>query len=199
MQRGFDRSPKSINQAAALEAIEASGLGLDGISINKGTKFLDGGRAVIKVNNRIFGFFFSVSWNIQLEQLPIYTIDDYMPYELAPKRVRITGSLGSYVVPGESPQHHKFASDMMTYLFDRYISIRIEDSNTRSVIFETDQAIITRCGGEIQTGKPATLALEWEAISWRDDYDPLNQSIDWINEKSMDDAKLESADKLKGK
>jgi hypothetical protein len=189
MKGGFGRKTH-LGQSLGKEALEASGATMDVISLNKGTKFLDGGRAVVKVNNRIFGFFFGVTWNIDLEHTPIYTIDDYMPYELSPRKIRITGSLSSYVVPGESPQHHQIASDMMSFLFDRYISIKIEDSNTRAIVFQTDQAIITRCRGSIQAQGPATLTLDWEAISWEDNYDPLDQEIEWLNEDGDSDSNL---------
>ncbi len=114
---GFGRSSGTIGKAVA-DAVSANFGGI--FSLRPQAKYMTGARTVIKVNGRLLGFAFSVSWNINTEQTEIYTIDDPLPHEIAPKRISVSGSLGTFVIPGRSATAEVIQSDMKSFLVNKY-------------------------------------------------------------------------------
>jgi len=135
-------------------------------------KYLVGGRATIKINGKIFGFAFGVNFNIRTEQTEILTIDDYLPYEFAPSRISIDGTIGMFHIPGRGPSKTLTQANQLSFLFHKYITIEITDQTTFATIFKSDKCVITSRAQNIQEGQISTIQLTWKAIGWRDEMIP---------------------------
>jgi hypothetical protein len=134
--------------------------------------YLTGSRAIIKINDGIFGFAFKVDFNISTEQKEVTTVDDWTAYEYAPGRVRCNGTLSMFHVVGADAGVTKIQANVLSHLFHRYISIRVEDRQTGRRIFEAPKAVITSRSESISAGELTTTELQWKAISWIDESDP---------------------------
>jgi len=135
-------------------------------------KYLVGGRATLSVNGKIFGFAFSVGFNIKTEQTEILTIDDYLPYEFAPRRISIDGTIGMLHIPGRGPSKTLAQANELSFLFHKYVTIEIVDQKTFATIFKSDKCVITSRSQSIQEGQLSNIQLSWRAIGWRDEMIP---------------------------
>lgn len=136
-------------------------------------RYLTGSRAIIKINDNLFGFAFGVTFNIKTDAMEINTIDDWTPYELAPSRITVNGTLSMFHVPGKSPTNELVQANVLSFLFHKYVTISISDQTTGSTIFETKKAIITGRRQTIQAGELSTITLDWKAIAFTDDITPF--------------------------
>jgi hypothetical protein len=135
-------------------------------------RYLTGSRAIIKLNDKLFGFAFGVTFNIQTTADEINTIDDWTPYELAPKRIVVSGTLSMFHIPGKSPTRELIQANVLSFLFHKYITIAISDQTTGQVLFETKKAVITGRRQSIQAGEMSEITLEWKSIGWADEMSP---------------------------
>lgn len=135
-------------------------------------KFASGARCTIKVNGKPFAFATQVSWNISTAQTEIRTIDDYLPYEFAPSMVSVEGSISGLHVPGFGPSAELFQSDVLSFLFHKYINIEVRDRTTNTLLFFAGKAVITNRSESIPAEGPAQITLNFKAIGWRDEQDP---------------------------
>jgi hypothetical protein len=160
---GFGRSGGTIGKVVA----DAASANFGGIfSLRPQAKYMTGARTVIKVNDRIVGFAFQVSWNINTEQTEIYTIDDPLPHEIAPKRISVSGTIGAFIIPGRSATAEVIQSDMMSFLVNKYITIEVRDSVTDEIIFKTANAVITNNQASLTAEQAGTMQLSWKAVGW---------------------------------
>lgn len=143
-------------------------------------KYLTGARTTIRVNGSIVAFAFQVTWNVRTDATEIYTIDDPLPWEIAPKTVSVSGTLGLFQLPGESPTAKLLQADVATFLMNKYITIEVKDSASDNVIFKTNKAIVTGQQGEVSSEKLSTMMLTWTAVGWRAENQPSE-----INEDKM--------------
>ncbi len=150
-----------------LENIARQGTGL--ISSRPNARFVTGARTIIKVNNQLFGFAFGVSWRISTDVFEVKTIDDYLPYELAPRLISVEGTLSSFRIPGRGPSMEFQQASLLSFPFHKYISIEVRDEVTNSLLFYTDRAVITTRAEDISNDKLSTVSLNWKAIGWKDD------------------------------
>jgi hypothetical protein len=141
-------------------------------SIKPMAKYLSGARCVIRVNGKIAAFAFQVSWNISTSITKINTIDDYMPYELAPKRIEVSGQISGFRIPGSGPGQELLQADVLSFLHQRYIEIEVRDSQTDNLIFLTRKAMITNRSEDIRAENLANLNLNFEAIGFADERAP---------------------------
>jgi hypothetical protein len=141
-------------------------------SLKPMAKYLSGARCILRINNKIVGFAFSVSWNISTEATEINTIDDYLPYELAPSRISVTGSISGFRIPGSGPTEKLFHADVLNFLHQQYVQIEVKDSTTDNTIFFTNRALITSRSENVPTNDLATILLNFKAIGWRDEKPP---------------------------
>src|SRR5688500_372305 len=93
--------------------------------LNNFGRYFTGSRAVIKVNDKLFGFAFSITYNIRTMNDEINTIDDWTPYELAPQRITVEGTMSMFHVPGKGPTRELIQANVLSFLFHRYITIEI--------------------------------------------------------------------------
>jgi hypothetical protein len=139
------------------------------LSIKPVAKYLSGARCILRINGKIVGFAFGISWNIQTAVEEINTIDDYLPHELAPTRIEVSGTISGFRIPGSGPGALKMQTDMVSFLQQRYIEIEVRDSQSDNLIFLTRKALITRRSENIKTGSLADLSLEFRAIGFLDE------------------------------
>jgi len=140
--------------------------------LNNFGRYFTGSRAIIKLNSKLFGFAFGVTFNIKTMQDEINTIDDWIPYELAPKRILVNGTLSMFHIPGKTPTRELIQANALSFLFHKYITIEITDQTTNQKIFKTNRAVITNRSQTIQAGEISTITLEWKALGWIDDITP---------------------------
>src|ERR1035437_7254016 len=110
-------------------------------STRPSAKFVSGARCTLKINGNLVGFAFDISWTINTMVTEINTIDDYLPYELAPQRVTVEGTISALHIPGASASTLNWQPTVLSFLFGPYISIEARDSATGRLIFATDKAM----------------------------------------------------------
>lgn len=135
-------------------------------------RYLTGARAIIKVNGRLMGFAFGVSYRINTEQDELMGIDNYSPMELGPKRITIDGTLNMLHIPGKGASNLLVQSNVLSFMFHKYITIEIRDRQTDALIFKTNQAVITSRQEEIRAEQISTVTLNFKAIGWEDEKQP---------------------------
>ena len=142
------------------------------ISAKPEAKYNTGARCVIKVNGRLVGFAFSVSWNVQTDNQEIMTIDEYLPVELAPRMITVNGTLGTFVIPGRSSTSELLQSNALSFMMNKYITIEISDSATGTLLFKTNKAVVTGQQTSIQAEQMSVTQLTWKAIGWSHEFAP---------------------------
>lgn len=141
-----------------------------GISpLNNFGRYMTGSRAIIKVNDKLFGFAFSVTYNINTEHTENITIDDYVAYELMPTRITINGTMSMLHIPDHGPTKELVQANVLSYLMHRYITIEISDQTTGQVLFKTNKAVITNKNQTLTAGELSTITLTWKALGWVDE------------------------------
>jgi hypothetical protein len=162
----------SDNIASVGEDLLNSAVG--GLSpLNNFGRYLTGSRAIIKVNGKLFGFAFGVTFNIKTMNQEINTIDDWIPHELAPQRILVDGTLSMFHIPGKTPTAEMVQANVLSFLFHQYITIDITDQTTNQTIFRTERAVITSRSQSVKAGELSTMTLEWKALGWVDDIKPF--------------------------
>lgn len=135
-------------------------------------KYLSGARCTLKVNGKIIGFAFAISWNIKTMVTEINTIDDYLPYELAPQRISVDGAISGFRIPGSGPSQQLIHTDIESFLHQRYIDIEVRDTQTDNLIFLANKAMIVSRSEDIKTDALADMTLQFKAIGWVDERSP---------------------------
>lgn len=141
-------------------------------SIKPMAKYLSGARCVLRINGKIIGFAFGIQWKITTDATEIRTIDDYMPYELAPKHCSVEGTITGFRVPGFGPAAELIQTDMLSFLHQRYIEIEVRDSQTDNLIFLTRRALVTSRAENVNTNQLSKMTLQFKAIGWVDEKQP---------------------------
>jgi hypothetical protein len=161
---GFNNIPPSNNSIP-------NGIGT--ITSSRSTaKYSSGARCLLRINGKLCGFAFGISWRINTQVIEINTIDDYMPYELAPQRLTVEGSISALHIPGVSAGTENWQPDAINFLFQQYITIEVRDSATDQLLFFTDKAMITSRSEDIRVDQLSSVQLSWRAIGFRDEREP---------------------------
>jgi hypothetical protein len=146
---------------------------IDGIfSIKPMAKYLSGARCTLKINGKIIGFAFGISWNIETSVTEINTIDDPLAYELAPQNIAVTGQISGFRIPGSGPGQMLIQGDVLSFVHQRYVEIEVRDTQTDNLIFLTKKAIITNRSESIRTDALAEMTLNFKAIGFADERTP---------------------------
>jgi len=143
------------------------------VSVLPTAKYTSGARVKLSINGELVGFAFGVSWNVSTTVSEIRSIDDYLPQELAPKHVSVTGTLSMLHIPGEGPSISAHQSNVLNFLHQKYITIEVRDSATDNLLFFTNKAMVISRAETIQAEQLGTIQLEWRAIGWKDELDPV--------------------------
>jgi len=137
--------------------------------LNNFGRYMTGSRAIIKVNDKLFGFAFAVSYNINTEYVENNTIDSYVAEELMPTRISVSGTLSMFHIPGKGPTKELVQANVMSFLMHKYITIEIRDQTTDEIVFKTNKAVITNKNQTLQAGELSTIQLTWKALGWVDE------------------------------
>lgn len=138
-------------------------------------KYSSGARVTLRINNQLIGFAFSINWKIETQQEEIYTIDDYLPYEMAPNRISVEGTIGAFHIPGRGPSAELFQSNILSFLTHRYIVIEVRDSQSNDLLFYAPKAVITTRSESINAENLGKMTLGFKAIGWQDEKEPKLQ------------------------
>jgi hypothetical protein len=126
----------------------------------------------MKINGKITGFAFGISWRISTSVTEINTIDDYFPAELVPQRIQVEGTISALHIPGQSAGTELWQPDSLNFLFQQYITIEVRDSATDQLLFYTSKAMITSRSEDIRVDALANVTLSWRAIGFQDERRP---------------------------
>lgn len=140
--------------------------------LNKYGRYMTGSRAIIKVNGELFGFAMSVSYNIQTTASDVKTIDSWVPWELAPSMISVSGTLGMFHIPGKGPAVTLTQANLLSFLDQKYITIEISDRTTGNLVFKTERAMVVGKSQSLNAGALSTIELQWRAIGWSDEMVP---------------------------
>lgn len=165
---GFNNRPVYGNRLADNIASQMSGI----FSTRPSAKYASGARTILKINDQICGFAFGISWRINTSVVEINTIDDYTPWELAPQRVTVEGSISALHIPGQSVGTELWQPDVLNFLLQQYITIEVRDSATDQLLFFTKRAMITSRQEDIRVDSLANVQLTWRAIGFQDERKP---------------------------
>jgi hypothetical protein len=193
-RRGFTRNEGQSVQNVAENVLSQAGTVF---TTRPGAKMMSGSRTVLKVNGNLIGFAFAVSWSVSTEGTEIYTIDDPVAYEIAPKRISVTGTLGLFQIPGRSAQAELMQSDMASFLANKYITIEVKDSATDQLLFLTNRAMITGQSADLRAEQLGTMQLTWKAVGWQAEASP--QPPKGIDKKASEANSTNPLDQIKQK
>lgn len=161
---GFNNRPNNIVDNVASNA---SGI----FSTKASAKYASGARCILKINGKVSGFAFGVSWRINTTVTENNTIDDYFAHELIPQRVTVEGTLSALHIPGQSAGTELWQPDALNFLFQQYITIEVRDT-TDQLLFYTSKAMITSRAEDIKVDALASVQLSWRAIGFQDERKP---------------------------
>lgn len=168
MPEGFNNKPNILDSLGANLLDNVSSV----ISTKPTAKYSSGARCVLKVNNKICGFAFGVSWRINTIHSEINTIDEYTPYELAPQRVTVEGTISALHIPGQSATTELWQADVLSFLFNKYMSLEVRDSQTDQLLFAANKVMIVSKAEDIRVDALSQVTLSWKAIGWQDERKP---------------------------
>lgn len=162
-------------------------------------KYMTGARVKLRINKKLVGFAFGISWKIDTEQIEINTIDDYLPAEIAPTRIRISGTIQALHIPGQGISKEQYQSNVLSFLAHQYITIEARDSQTDELLFYTTKAVITSRQEDLQAGQLGKVSLRFIAIGWQDELQPTIPKGINDNEEGAQSAIGSAFDAIKGK
>jgi hypothetical protein len=142
------------------------------LSTKPAAQYSSGARTVIKINGKLAGFAFGVSWRINTNYIENNTIDDYLPVELIPQRITCEGTISALHIPGQSATTQMWQADVLSFLFHRYIQIEVRDSQSDQLLFFTSKAVITSRQEDIRVDALSQVTLQFKAIGWKDEKKP---------------------------
>lgn len=175
---GFDLTPGFVENTVNNVASNVAGI----FSTRPNAKFLSGARVTLKINSKLVGFAFGISWTINTMVTEVNTIDDYLPHHLAPQRITVEGTISALHIPGVSANTEGWQPNVLSFLFAPYISIEARDSATNQVVFATDKAMVVSRSEEIRVDSLANVSIRWRAIGYIDEQTP--QPLNHYNEVS---------------
>lgn len=135
-------------------------------------KYSSGARAILKINGQIIGFAFGIQWSISTSQRELYTIDDWLPAELIPGPVSVSGTISALHIPGESATKREYQGTILSHPMHKYITIEVRDSQTDALLFFTNKAAITNKTEMIGAEELSKVTLQFKAIGWLDEKQP---------------------------
>lgn len=169
MAAGFNNTPP-FNQQVVDNVLESNLGGI--ISSRPIAKYMSGARCILRINSKIVGFAFGISWRIQSSFTEIDVIDNPLPEELAPRRIQVEGSISALHIPGRGAGIQLWQPDILSFLFHQYITIEVRDSQTNNLLFLAPKAVITSRSEDIRVDDLAQVSLSFMAIGFQDEKVP---------------------------
>lgn len=151
------------------------------ISTRPQAKYVSGARVVLRINNKPVLFAFKVGWHITTSYNELAVIDNYLPEELVPKHIRVSGSIAALHIPGFSATSQLWQPDVLSFLFHQYITIEVRDSVSNELLFYAPKAAITSRREDISVDDLAQVSLSFVAIGFQDEKTPsLPKHVDTL-------------------
>lgn len=169
MATGFNNTP-DISQQLTDNILEGNLSGI--ISTRPSAKYMSGARTVLKINSKLVGFAFGVSWRIDTLFTEVNAIDNPLPEELVPKAIKVTGNISALHIPGQGAGVQLWQPDVLGFLFHQYLTIEVRDSTTNQLLFYAPKAVITSRQEDIKVDELAQVALSFTAIGFKDEKSP---------------------------
>lgn len=189
MPSGFNNRPSVTNRLSDNLTSQVAGI----VSTRPQAKYASGARTILKINGKIVGFAFGISWRIQTAVTEVNGIDNAFPEELVPQRVQVDGSLSMLHIPGTSAGTEMWQPDVLNFLFQQYITIEVRDSATDQLLFYTSKAMITSRSEDVKVDSLANVQLSWRAIGFQDERTPeLAQGVKDKKEDKQPQSRLQS-------
>lgn len=168
MPNGFNNRP-GVGQSLVDNVVgNVSGV----FSTRPAAKYSSGARTILKINGKVVGFAFGVSWRINTTVAEINTIDDPLPNEFVPQRLSVEGSISALHIPGTSASTENWQPDVLSFLFHQHLQIEVRDSRSDQILFLTNKAVITSRQEDIRVDQLSSVTLTFKAIGWRDEKNP---------------------------
>ena len=169
MTTGFNNVPNIDQQLAD----NLTGGNLSGIISTRPTaKYMSGARCILKINSKLVGFAFGVSWKIDTLFTEINSIDNLLPEEFAPKAIKVSGTISALHVPGQGAGVQLWQPDVLSFLFHQYLTIEVRDSTTNALLFFAPKAVINSRQEDIRVDELAQVTLSFMAIGFKDEKVP---------------------------
>lgn len=169
MANGFQNTPPELQSVVD----NAVGGNIGGIISSRPTaKYMSGARCVLRLNGKVALFAFGISWRIQTGYKEVNAIDNPLPEEFVPQKIRVDGSISALHVPGQGAGVQLWQPDALSFLFHQYIQIEVRDSQTDQLLFFAPKAVITNRSEEVRVDQLANVTLSFMAIGFRDEKDP---------------------------
>lgn len=165
---GFTNESSKLSNIGNNALAQTAGI----ISTKATAQYASGARTVIKINNKLIGFAFGISWHITTENIEIKTIDDYLPYELVPNRIMVEGTISAFHIPGAGVSAQLIQSNVLSFLFHKYITLEVRDSSTDALLFLSNRVVITGRSEDMSIERLGQVQLTWKAIGWSDEMNP---------------------------
>lgn len=172
---GFNNRPPSAGRQSLVNRVvdNVASSALSGIISTKPTaRYSSGARCILKINGKLCGFAFGISWRIQTQATEIQTIDNVFPHELAPQRIVVDGTISALHIPGQGVGIQLWQPDMLNFLFQQYISLEVRDVNSNDLLFKSDKVMIVSRQEDIKVDQLSSVQLSWRAIGFQDERTP---------------------------
>jgi hypothetical protein len=161
------------------------------VSTRPQAKYVSGARTILRINGKIVGFAFAVSWQISTMYREVETIDNPIAEELVPMRIKVDGSISALHIPGLGPGAQLWQPDALSFVFHQYITIEVKDSVTDELLFYAPKAVITSRREEVRVDSLAQVSLSFMAIGFRDEKVPsYPENVDTLSKPSTSVSKL---------
>jgi len=141
-------------------------------SLKPTAKYASGARTTLRINGDLIGFAFGISWNVSTSYNEVRTVHNYLPHELVPTHIDVSGSISALHIPGVSATTELYQADVLGFLLHKYITIEVRDSATDELLFFTNKAVITNKAERIGVDSLANVELQFKAIGWKDEREP---------------------------
>lgn len=165
---GFNNRPPVAQNLLDNVVSNVSGV----FSTRPAAKYASGARCILKINSKLVGFAFAVSWRISTNVTEINTIDDPLPSEFVPQRLTVDGTISALHIPGQSATTELWQPDVLSFLFHQYITIEVRDSQSDALLFYTNKAMIISRQEDIRVDQLSNVTLNFKAIGWKDERQP---------------------------
>lgn len=142
------------------------------LSTRPQAKYSSGARTIVRINGKLVAFAFGITWRINTIFKEEETIDNIVPEELIPRRIKVDGTISALHIPGLGAGVQLWQADVLGFLFHQYISIEVRDSVTNDILFFAPRAAITTRQEEIRVDQLSNVTLSFIAIGFRDEKEP---------------------------
>jgi hypothetical protein len=131
-----------------------------------------GARAILTFNGNLVVYATEVSYTIETENRPLYTIDNSLPEELVPGRIIVQVTCSKLRAPLDSASVEGIQPTVLNNLTQPYTTIQLRDRATDQVILFIPQAQMIRRSGRVGAKDLATETWTFSGLAYQDEMEP---------------------------